>query len=582
MTTRSVWAPAAGTVELELLDPAGAEPASRALVRGEDGWFHLPEPALPPGTRYLVRLDGGPGVPDPRSEWQPEGVHGPSMVIDQQAFRWSDERFVPRPWPEAVLYELHIGTFTPQGTFRAALERLDHLVALGVTHVELMPVAAFPGVQGWGYDGVALFAPHAPYGSPDELKLLVDACHARGLAVLLDVVYNHLGPDGNYLGHFGPYFTREYATPWGAAVNLDQAGCDGVRRFFCDNALYWLEQFHFDGLRLDAVHAFLDRSALPFLEQLAREVRELSLRLQRPKLLIAESDLNDPRLLRSAAAGGLGLHAQWSDDFHHSLHALLTAERSGYYADFGQLEDLLAALRRGFVYEGQYSRYRRRRHGRPLLDVPAYGLLGYLQNHDQVGNRARGDRIGHSLSPRQLQLAAALVLTAPFVPMLFQGEEWNASSPFQYFTDHQDPALARAVQEGRRRELVERGEAAERIPDPQAPGTFAASKLKWGELAAPEHQRLLEWYRALLQLRQREPALQGGPFPDVQIQPESGALCVRRGPVQIVANVQPAECTATVDGGAVLLLGSGGAALSGTQLALPAWGVGILRTLPAR
>src|SRR5688572_8407414 len=404
MATRSVWAPAASTVALEVLDADGGMPALRQLVRGEEGWFHLPEPPLPAGTRYLVRIDGGAGLPDPRSEWQPDGVHGASMVVDQEGFRWSDQGFVPCPWSQAVLYELHVGTFTPEGTFRSALERLDHLVALGVTHVELMPVAAFPGGRGWGYDGVALFAPQAAYGSPDELKRLVDACHARGLAVLLDVVYNHLGPDGNYLAHFGPYFTRTYETPWGAAVNLDQAGCDGVRRFFCDNALYWLEQFHFDGLRLDAVHAFLDRSALPFLEQLSLEVQALEARLQRPKLLIAESDLNDPRLIRPVAAGGLGLHAQWSDDFHHSLHALLTGERSGYYADFGRVEQLAAALAHGFVYEGQYSRYRGRSHGRPIAEVPAGRLLGYLQNHDQVGNRALGDRIGQHLTFPQLQL----------------------------------------------------------------------------------------------------------------------------------------------------------------------------------
>ncbi|MEY2936841.1 MAG: hypothetical protein RL033_7590 [Pseudomonadota bacterium] len=577
MKSRSVWAPLAGTVELELQRAAGEAPALRRLERGEHGWFHLPEPGLPAGTRYLVRLDGGPGLPDPRSEWQPEGVHGPSVVVEQDAFRWRDEGFLPHPWSGAVLYELHVGTFTPEGTYRAALERLSHLVALGVTHVELLPVAAFPGRHGWGYDGVALFAPHAAYGTPDDLKRLVDGCHARGLAVLLDVVYNHLGPDGNYLGHFGPYFTREYATPWGAAVNLDQGGSDGVRRFFCDNALYWLEQFHFDGLRLDAVHAFLDRSARPFLEQLTSEVQALATRLQRPKVLIAESDLNDPRLLRPLAAGGLGLHAQWSDDFHHSLHALLTGERSGYYADFGRLEDLAAALRRGFVYEGQYSCFRGRSHGRPLADVPAQRLLGYLQNHDQVGNRVLGDRIGQSLSLAQLQLAAALVLTAPFVPMLFQGEEWNASTPFRYFTDHQDPALASAVREGRRREFVERGEAPERIPDPQALSTFEASKLDWAQLDVPEHRRMLDWYCALLQLRQREPALQGGAFPELQIDTDGGGLRILRGSVQVIANVSGAFRTEPVERAAVVLLASEGASLHESALGLPAWGVAILR-----
>jgi maltooligosyltrehalose trehalohydrolase len=576
-----VWAPSTGRVELELETGRPGQLSSRPLEPGAGGYFHLPEPSLAAGTRYRLRLDGGGGLPDPRSGSQPEGVHGPSVVVDHEAFVWSDAAFTPRSWSDAIVYEIHVGTFTLAGTFRAVLERLDYLVDLGVTHLELMPVAAFPGRHGWGYDGVALFAPHAPYGTPDDLKRLVDGCHARGLSVLLDVVYNHLGPDGNYLGHFGPYFTREYATPWGAAVNLDRRGCDGVRRFFCDNALYWLDCFHFDGLRLDAVHAFLDRSAQSFLEQLAEEVCALERRLGRPKLLIAESDLNDPRLIREREAGGLGLHAQWSDDFHHSLHALLTGECAGYYADFGRLEDLACALRQGFVYAGRYSEYRGRSHGRALSGVPLERLLGYLQNHDQVGNRALGDRIGRSLSIEQLELAAALLLCAPFVPMLFQGEEWNASTPFRYFTDHQDAELAAAVREGRRREFAAQGHVPEAVPDPQAPDSFDACRLDWAEQRLPEHRRVLDWYRALVQLRQGEPALRNSDVTLVETlesEPGQGWLQFRRGPLLVVANLSSIAVRLPLVAGASLLLGSAGASVTEQQLGLPAWGVGILRT----
>jgi maltooligosyltrehalose trehalohydrolase len=585
-----VWAPRARSVELELEGVTGSA-ARRPLERGDRGYFHLPCPQLPVGARYRLSIDGGPGLPDPRSEYQPLGVHGPSQRVEQEAFVWTDAAFTPTPWSGALVYELHIGTFTGAGTFRAALERLDQLVELGVTHVELMPVAAFPGRHGWGYDGVALFAPHAAYGTPDDLKLLVDGCHARGLAVILDVVYNHLGPDGNYLGHFGPYFTSDYATPWGPAVNLDGAGSDEVRRFFCDNALYWLECFHFDALRLDAVHALIDRSALPFLEQLAQEVAGLERRLGRSKLLIAESDLNDPRVIRGREAGGFGLHAQWSDDFHHCLHVLLTGERGGYYSDFGRLEDLARALQEGFVYAGRYSAFRERSHGRPLEGQPLQQLLGYLQNHDQVGNRAFGDRIGHTLSLAQLELGAALVLTAPFIPMLFQGEEWNASTPFRYFTDHQDPALAAAVREGRRREFADHHHPLETVPDPQAPATFDASKLDWDERSLPEHRRVLDWYRALIALRRREPELCGQENrgseratdpSELQLQEDEsgrGWLLFRRGHLLVAANVSPEALSVPLSREAALLLGSRGVALAPRSLRLPPWGVGILRTL---
>ena len=572
MSELSVWAPRATRVEVEL--PSGR----RALEPRPRGYWVLPAPGLAAGTLYRLRLDGGLPLPDPRSAYQPEGVHGPSQWVEHSTFGWSDADFVPRPLSHAVIYELHIGTFSAEGTFAGALAHLPHLVQLGVTHVELMPVAEFAGGRGWGYDGVDLFAPHHAYGTPDDLKRLVDACHALGLAVLLDVVYNHVGPDGNYLGQFGPYFTSEYATPWGAAMNFDGWGSDEVRRFFCDNALHWLDNYRMDGLRLDAVHAFHDRSAVPFLEQLSREVVELERKLGRTKLLIAESDLNDPRLIRPRAAAGLGLDAQWSDDFHHALHALLSGERSGYYSDFGELDDLVTALRQGFVYTGRYSEYRRRSHGRPLGDVPLNRLLGYLQNHDQVGNRAVGDRVGRSLTLPQLELAAGLMLTGPFVPMLFQGEEWNAATPFCYFTDHPDPDLGAAVRAGRRREFAAFGWAPEDVPDPQAVETFSQSKLSWDELDAAEHARVLAWYRALIRLRAVEPSLTSSERPDVQLDPVSASVVtIRRGRVYVFAN-----CGATPERipcvtGAKLLLATPGVEVSGDVLHLPAWGVGVLR-----
>jgi maltooligosyltrehalose trehalohydrolase len=576
MSELRVWAPRATRVEIELpRERRPLEPRAR-------GYWVLAGPQLDPGTRYRLRLDGGLPLPDPRSGSQPEGVHGPSEWLEQGSFAWTDHDFVPRPLSHAVIYELHVGTFSAAGTFVGAIEHLDYLVDLGVTHVELMPVVEFPGKRGWGYDGVALFAPHRAYGTPDDLKRLVEACHARGLGAILDVVYNHLGPDGNYLGHFGPYFTNEYATPWGAAMNFDGWGSDEVRRFFCDNALYWLDDYRFDGLRLDAVHAFHDRSAIPFLEQLSREVHELEQKAGRTKILIAESDLNDPRLIRSSEAAGLGLDAQWSDDFHHALHALFTQERSGYYADFGELGDLVLALQQGYVYAGRYSEYRRRSHGRALGAVPLNRLLGYLQNHDQVGNRALGDRIGRTLTVPQLELAAALVLTAPFVPMIFQGEEWNATSPFCYFTDHTDAELGAAVRAGRRREFAAFGWAPDDVPDPQAADTFARSKLRWEELEAPEHARIHAWYRALIRLRSVEPSLTSSERPEVQIDPVAPRLVsMRRGAVFVHANAGAEPATLPTPTAARLLLGSPGVEVSGDVLHLPAWGVGVLR-LPGR
>jgi maltooligosyltrehalose trehalohydrolase len=504
MATFRCWAPRASTVAVVLGD------ARVPMTSEAGGWWTVDVPTAHAGHDYAFSLDGSSPLPDPRSPWQPAGVHGPSRLVDHAAFPWTDAEWRPRPLSAAVIYELHVGTFTREGTFEAAIARLPHLVQLGVTHVELMPVAAFPGTRGWGYDGVDLFAPHHAYGGPTGLKRLVDACHAHGLAVVLDVVYNHLGPSGNYLARYGPYFTARYGTPWGEAVNYDAAGSDEVRRFVFDNARAWIADYHIDGLRVDAVHAIFDRSAIPVLEELVAELRALEGHLGRRVVLIAESDLNDPRVIQHPAVGGYGFDAQWNEDFHHALHAVLTGERGGYYADFGALADLATALPHGFVYAARRSGYRGRRHGRRVAGLDGHAFIGCLQNHDQVGNRALGDRIGHLVTPACLKIGAALVLTAPFVPMLFQGEEWAASTPFLYFTDHDDPELGRAVHEGRRREFAAFGWDPAAIPDPQALATFERSVLDWDETGRPPHADILDWYRQLVRLRRREPELTDG------------------------------------------------------------------------
>ena len=417
-------------------------------------WWSVAVPTAGPGSRYGFLLNGEGPLPDPRSAWQPDGVHGLSQVVDHGIYQWKDPGFSAPPLATAVIYELHVGTFSGQGTFAGAIERLEHVAGLGVTHVELMPVAEFSGGHGWGYDGVDLYAPHHGYGTPEDLKRFVDACHARGLGVLLDVVYNHLGPSGNYLAKYGPYFNSQTQTPWGWALNFDGPHSDQVRRFFCDNALMWLRDYHLDGLRLDAVHTISDRSARPFLEQLGEEVRALGQREGRSLVVIAESDLNDPRVVWPLQRGGFGLDAQWSDDFHHALHVALTGEQTGYYRDYSGLTDLAKALQNAYVYDGQYSRARRRHHGRPPEGLGGERFLGYAQTHDQVGNRACGERLVHLVGERKAKVAAALVLASPFIPMLFQGEEWGASAPFLYFTDHPEPDLGKAVREGRRKEFA--------------------------------------------------------------------------------------------------------------------------------
>ena len=548
MTGFRVWAPHAAGVELDLSGRRVPMTASAA------GWYEVEAPEAAPGTDYGFALDGGRVLPDPRSPWQPSGVDGPSRTVGHATFAWTDAGWRGVHLPSAVLYEVHVGTFTPEGTFDAAIGRLDHLVELGVDTVEMMPVAEFPGTRGWGYDGVDLYAPHSAYGGPEGLKRLVDACHARGLGVVMDVVYNHLGPAGNYLGSYGPYFTDRYATPWGQAVNLDGPGSDEVRRFFLDNALMWLRDYHCDGLRLDAVHAILDTSAVHLLEELAIEVEALAASLGRSLFLVAESDLNDPRVVRRREVGGYGMDAQWSDDFHHAVHAALTGERDGYYADFGSLADIATALRRAFVHAGTYAPYRDRRHGRLDPSLSGHRFLGYAQNHDQVGNRAQGERSAALMSTGRIRLAAALVLTSPFVPMLFQGEEWAAGTPFQYFTDHADPVLGRAVSEGRRSEFVAFGWDPREVPDPQDAATFERSKLDWAELGEKDHAAVLDWHRRLIALRRSVPALCDGRLDavDCRFDEEAGWIAVRRGLVTVAGNIGARPVEIPVAGGVVL------------------------------
>ncbi|MER5641616.1 malto-oligosyltrehalose trehalohydrolase [Kitasatospora sp. NPDC002227] len=533
MTDYQVWAPNAhASVEVEV---DGTRYALEPL--DEVGWWGGEAPA----GDYAFRLDDGPALPDPRSPRQPSGPDGPSRAVDHTDFAWSDTAWRARPLPGAVVYELHIGTFTPAGTFAAAVDRLDHLVELGVDFVELMPVCPFPGRHGWGYDGVSLWAVHEPYGGPEGLKRFVDAAHRKGLGVILDVVHNHLGPSGNYLPVYGPYFTDRYHTPWGAAVNLDGPGSDEVRAYLLGSALAWLRDYRIDGLRLDAVHALADSRAVPFLEELSTAVDTLADATGRPLFLIAESDLNDPRTTAPRDAGGLGLTAQWSDDFHHALHALLTGESTGYYRDFAArpFEALARTLTRGFFHDGTWSSFRHRTHGRPFPAAHGHRLLGYLQTHDQIGNRATGDRLSATLSPGRLAIGAALVLTSPFTPMLFMGEEWGATTPWQYFTSHTDPQLAEAVRQGRRREFTDFGWPPEEIPDPQAPSTVLASTLDWSEPALPGHADLLAWYRKLIHLRRAHPALTDPDLTAVRVTHTDTALTLHRGPYRILATLTP-------------------------------------------
>lgn len=498
-----VWAPGAERVDVKTVSGPQSEgispPGSFALTKADRGYFHGVFEGIGPGTRYFYLLDGSKQRPDPASRFQPESVHGPSEVIDP-SFPWSDGFWSGLDLRDYILYELHVGLFTPEGNFDALTGRLDELKRLGITTIELMPVAQFPGDRNWGYDGAYPFAVQNSYGGPQGLKRFVNACHQRGLAVTLDVVYNHLGPEGNYLGDFGPYFTDRYRTPWGMAVNLDGEGSDEVRRFFIENALYWIEECHVDALRLDALHALVDLSPSPFLSELSETVQRRAERLKRRVYLIAESDLNDIRFIRPRELGGYGLDAHWNDDFHHALHTLLTGENSDYYADFGRLAHLAKAFREGFVYSGQYSACRERRHGSSSVEAPPESLVVFSQNHDQVGNRFEGERLGRLVPFEALKTAAAAVILSPFTPLLFMGEEYGETAPFQYFVSHSDPALIEAVRKGRLDEFraFRRQGAA---PDPQAEETFNRCKLNRELAGRPGHDVLLSFYMKLLRLR---------------------------------------------------------------------------------
>jgi maltooligosyltrehalose trehalohydrolase len=552
------------------------------MHRGNGGWWQVelsPELAR---ADYAFSLDGKAPLPDPRSPYQPNGVHGLSRPVDHSAFESRYARWQTAPLSSAIIYECHIGTFTPAGTFDAAIERLGYLRDLGVTHVEVMPVAEFSGARGWGYDGVDLYAPHHSYGGPVAMKRFVDAAHGHGLGVILDVVYNHLGPEGSYIAKFGPYFTDRYRTPWGDAVNLDDQYSDEVRRFFCDNALMWLRDYRVDGLRLDAVHAIFDASAIPFLEQLGAEVHELEAELGRHLVVIAESDLNEPRIVMPREANGLGLDAQWNDDFHHALHTVLTGETAGYLADFGSIAHLAKCLTRGFVYDGTYSKSRRRTHGRPVLGISAHRFVVFMQNHDQIGNRAMGERLGHLVTIDQLKISAALLMTAPFIPLLFQGEEWNASSPFQYFTDHQDASLAESVRKGRRAEFASFVADLSEVPDPQASDTFERSKLDWDERERGAHREILEWYRQLIALRRCVPEFGNGRIDPDAVRFDEGArwMRVNRGDAVVICNFaatqQHIPITQDASGLRVSLASKSGVCIDGSAIELPAVSLAIL------
>jgi maltooligosyltrehalose trehalohydrolase len=566
MTLFEVWAPEK-TVRLRV----GGRDLD--MERTEDGWWRLDVPSAGPGTDYAFLLpDSDDPRPDPRSAWQPSGVHGPSRVYDHGAFRWSDGAWTGRQLPGSVLYELHVGTFTGPGTFDAAIDRLDHLADLGVDLVELLPVNAVNGPYNWGYDGVCWYAPHEPYGGPDGLKRFVDACHRRGIGVVLDVVYNHFGPSGAYASQFAPYLSASATNPWGAAINLDGPYADGVRRYIADSALSWLRDYHVDGLRLDAVHAFVDSSAVHLLEQLAVEVESLSTHLGRPLSLIAESDLNDPRLITARGAGGYGLQAQWDDDVHHALHALLTGERQGYYGDFGSPECLATVLESAFFHSGTWSSFRRRHHGKPVdrRTVPGHRFVAYLQNHDQIGNRATGDRLTATLSPGLLKVAATLLLTSAFTPMLFMGEEWAASTPWQFFTSHPEPELAASVRDGRRREFGSHGWAEADVPDPQDPATFERSKLDWSEPGKPGHADILHLYRRLIALRGTYADLSDPWLDRVRVTPGDRSVVICRGRCVVAANLAPEPQTVPLGGVAeVLLTTEPGVALNGAEATLP-------------
>ncbi|MFA0963994.1 malto-oligosyltrehalose trehalohydrolase [Roseivirga sp. BDSF3-8] len=499
-TTFTVWAPDAKAMQL-VLESSSTE---QAMEKRERGYWQLKTEA-PAGTLYRFRQEGKGPLPDPASLYQPDGVHGPSEVIDRNAFEWTDGQWHGMALEQMVIYELHVGTFTDEGTFRAMTGKLDYLKRLGVNTIEIMPVAQFPGNRNWGYDGVFPYATQNSYGGPGSLKMLIDACHAQGMAVVLDVVYNHLGPEGNYLHAYGPYFTDKYQTPWGMAVNYDDAWCDQVRHYFLKNALMWLDEFHIDGLRLDAVHAIKDLSPKHFLKELAEEVRTLETKTGCRKVLIAECDLNDRRFI-TEGEHALGLDSQWIDEFHHAVRAYVTGEKRGYYSEFGTLNQVAKAFNDTYVYDGIWSPGRKKTFGTSAKNIDYQKFITFIQNHDQVGNRMLGDRLSTTVSYEMQKVMAATLLLSPYVPMLFMGEEYGEKNPFQYFTSHGDEQLIKAVREGRKREFADFQDEGE-APDPHSEETYNRSKLSWRHDQATAAKALWEYYRFLIQLRQTHAAL---------------------------------------------------------------------------
>jgi len=565
-----LWAPKPSSVVLV------ADDADIDMTAVGNGWWKATTGAEGQ-VRYGFRLDGAEKVlPDPRSRRQPDGVHQLSATFDHTRYGWQDQAWTGRQLAGGLIYEMHIGTFTPEGTFQAAIGKLDHLVSIGVDFVEVLPVNDFNGTNNWGYDGVLWYAVHEQYGGPAGYQAFVDACHQRGLAVIQDVVYNHLGPSGNYLPAFGPYFNEGSANTWGTSINLDGPQSDQVRRYIIDNALMWLRDYHVDGLRLDAVHAFVDHRAVHLLAELSDEVDSLSAHEGRPLTLIAESDLNDPRLITSREAAGYGLTAQWSDDFHHSLHVALTGENTGYYSDFGSMSAIAKVLTSGFFHDGSYSTFRARTHGRPVdtLRMPASRFVVFAQDHDQIGNRAVGDRLTAQLDHARLSIAAVLLLTSPFTPMLFMGEEWAASTPWQFFTSHPEPELGKATADGRIAEFARMGWDPAVVPDPQAQTTFLNSKLDWSEPGTGDHATMLALYRQLAQLRRELPDLTDPRLHRVRVSFDDDQrwLAVRRGGVRILVNfADEARRLPTPDGsGPVLLATSEGAVLRDMEAQVPA------------
>jgi maltooligosyltrehalose trehalohydrolase len=563
VTGYAVWAPHRDRVRLVVGDTV------HEMTRDDRGWWHADVSADVPDYAFLLDDDETP-LPDPRSARQPAGVHGPSRRYSHDEFAWTDQGWTGRALAGSVIYELHVGTFTGQGTFDAAIEHLDHLVELGIDLVEVLPVNGFDGTAGWGYDGVAWGAVHEPYGGPDAFKRFVDACHAHGLGVLLDVVYNHLGPSGAYLDRFGPYFAGR--TIWGPALNLDGPDSDEVRRYVLDNALGWLRDFHLDGLRLDAVHALIDKGATHLLEELAAEVDALAAGLRRPLHLIAESDLNDAKLVTSRDAGGYGLTAQWCDDLHHALHVTLTGDTSGYYHDFGAPGALATTLRQAFFHAGTWSSFRSRTHGRPIDPRRHSGhrFLIYLQNHDQIGNRAQGDRMTATISPARMLCGAAIVLCSPYTPMIFMGEEWAAGTPWQFFASFPDPALAAAVRDGRREEFAEHGWGAAEVPDPMDEATVRRSTLRWDELDDPAHRQVYDTYRALVALRRTRPELADPRLDHFRVDTVDDCLILHRGQRRVIVNLGTTEAKILLDRQPQgVLLASSPPDITGTHISIP-------------